>query len=159
MWRCPPEIDSIILCAKEILESAFQTVIMDLVWTRIGLGEFHTIKCQVRMTGCHSPDLFANTSAIRQLHFFCQQGLHLNVRIAGSFVKFFPPHRISWERCRPCARRVHVLHPGSQIFLTNFIDQGCAGELNVVPHLKDVNAIIHIQMTLPFDGNGKAFVQ
>ncbi len=52
-----------------------------------------------------------------------------------------------------------MFHPGSQIFLTNLIDEARAGELNVVPRLKDVNAIIHIQMILPFDGNGKAFVQ
>jgi hypothetical protein len=47
-----------------------------------------------------------------------------------------------------------VLHPDSQIFLTNLIDEAHAGELNIVPRLKDVNAIIHIYMTLPFDGDG-----
>ena len=52
-----------------------------------------------------------------------------------------------------------MLHQGSQIFLTNIIDEARAGDSNVVPHLKDVNAILHIQMTLPFDGNGKAFIQ
>jgi hypothetical protein len=34
-WRRPPEIDTILLCAIEILQGAFEVVIINLVQTRI----------------------------------------------------------------------------------------------------------------------------
>jgi hypothetical protein len=36
--RSPPEVEAILFTAIEVFQSLFETMIMYLVWTRIGLG-------------------------------------------------------------------------------------------------------------------------
>ena len=41
-WRSPPEVEAIIFTAIEVFQSLFKSMVMYLVWARVGLGELNT---------------------------------------------------------------------------------------------------------------------
>ncbi len=45
------------------------------------------------------------------------------------------------------------------MFVAAFLDEGLAGDLDIVSCLSNVDAIEHVKITLPFNRNGESLVQ
>ena len=52
-----------------------------------------------------------------------------------------------------------MLHPSQQIFGTNFVDEASAGQANIMTSLDNINAIVHIKMTLALEWDGKLVIE
>ncbi len=102
------------------------------------------------MSGSHGPYQFSHAAPISELHFLGEFCLHFGVGVTNCSVELLEPCGISGQRRWSILCAAEVLHPAVEVIITYLINEGFAGYFDIIPHLQNVNAVVHVLVALPF---------
>jgi hypothetical protein len=126
---------------------------MVFVGGTVSLRKLHSGICKIRASSGHSPYQFANTTSVRKFHGCGKTFLNVDVRVPNGGIKFLGPIWVRREWCRAVRHSREGAHPGRKIFLGDLLNERCCQNFNVVTSLEDIDAIIHVEVSLTLHWN------
>jgi hypothetical protein len=148
-----PKIEAIIPSCVHVVEGMVEPIEIMLMGAWVWLGEFDANKGKDWSTRGHGPDKLTNTRTVQCLHAFGKLCLVFGIWVTRSSIDFFEQSWITWKRGRTSSGHLVQRHPRNKMFLETFVDEGFTRDLDIIPRLRNIYSVIHVEVALAFNRN------